>query len=289
MTAVTMIRRRGMRVSRRRAPVALALVGILLCLAVLVIAFLGPLLAPHSPTETITRAYAPAGESGLLLGSDYLGRDVLSRVLWGGRSIIILPVLATCASYAVGGTVGLTAAFIRGIWGEAAMRLMDVVLVFPALLLLLVLVTGFGDNQGAVFLGLVLLNFPSIARVIHAAAVAVSVRGFVEAATVRGERLPYVLFKEILPNIAGTVAADAGPRFIGSVFLIAALSFLGFGLEPPTANWALMITENRTGISLNGLAVFAPICVIAMLTIGVNLVSDALARRIGSSDAGEAS
>ncbi len=258
--------------------------GLAMCVFVLLVAFVGPLLAPHSPTQIITRGYASAGDHGLLLGSDYLGRDVVSRVLYGGRMIILLPLIATLAAYLVGGTIGLCAAIARGAVGELAMRTMDVLLVFPALLLLLVLLTGFGDSITAVFLGILLLQFPSLARIVHAAAIELSVRGFVEAALARGERLPYVIFKEILPNLAGLIAADFGPRLIGSVFLIAALAFLGLGIEPPTANWALMITENRSGIAINGLTVFVPICLIALLTIGVSLVSDGMARGFGASE-----
>jgi len=260
--------------------------GLALVVFVLLVAFLGPLFAPHTPTQLITRAYAPAGDNGLLLGSDSLGRDVFSRVLYGGRTIIILPFVATLAAYLVGGTIGMLAAVAGGWIGEFAMRALDVILIFPGMLLLLVLLTGFGDSLTAVFLGILLLQVPALARIVYAAAVELSVRGYVEAAAARGERLLYVIFKEILPNMAGTIAADFGPRLISSVFLIAALAFLGLGIEPPTANWALMITENRGGITINGLSVAGPIVMIAALTIGVSLISDGVARSLGSNEGG---
>lgn len=262
--------------------------GLALCAFVLLVAFIGPYLAPHTPTQLITRAYAPAGDNGLLLGSDSLGRDAFSRVLYGGRTIILLPLFATLAAYLVGGAIGMWAAVAGGWFGEFAMRALDVILIFPGMLLLLVLLTGFGDSITAILLGILLLQVPSLARIVYAAAVELSVRGYVEAAAARGERLAYVIFKEILPNMAGTIAADFGPRLISSVFLIAALAFLGLGIEPPTANWALMITENRGGITINGLAVAGPIVMIAALTIGVSLISDGVARSLGTNEgAGE--
>lgn len=263
--------------------------GAVLVLIVLLIAFVGPLVSPHTPTEVVTRAYASHGDSGLLLGSDYLGRDVLSRVMWGGRSLILLPLLATAIAYLLGGALALGAAVTRGTAGEAVMRSFDVLLVFPGLLLALLLVTALGQSLSTVMIAIVLLQLPAIARIFYSAAVELGARGYVEAAIARGERMRYLLGREILPNIAGTVAADFGPRLIASIFLVAALGFLGFGAEPPAANWALMITENRPGITINGLAVFAPVLMIAMLTIGVSLISDAIARGIGASDDEEVS
>jgi ABC-type dipeptide/oligopeptide/nickel transport system permease subunit len=258
--------------------------GLALCAFVLLLAFVGPLVAPHGSTEVIARAYAPASDDGLLLGSDYLGRDVLSRVMSGGRALIVLPLLATIVAYLIGGTLALTAAISRSRAGEVMMRSVDVLIVFPGLLLMLVLVTGLGESMTTLMAGIILLQFPPVARILYAAALELSGRGYVEAAIARGERTRYLIAREILPNVAGTVAADFGPRLIASVFLIAALAFLGFGAEAPAANWALMITENRSGIMINGLAVFAPVVAIALLTIGVSLVSDAVARSIGAAD-----
>ena len=258
--------------------------GLLLCAIVLLVAFVGPLFAPHTPTEVITRAYAPHGHAGLALGSDYLGRDVVSRVLWGGRSLIIMPLLATLVAYVIGGVLALIATVVGGWLGELLMRGFDVLLVFPGLLLALLLVTALGKSLTTAFIAIVLLQIPAVARIFYSAAIEVTNRGYVEAAVARGERLSHLLTREILPNIAGTIAADFGPRLIASVFLIAALGFLGFGAEAPDANWALMITENRSGITINGYAVFVPVAAIAMLTIGVSLVSDAIARSIGTAD-----
>jgi peptide/nickel transport system permease protein len=257
-----------------------ARLGVVFVVLVLLIAFVGP----HTSTAVITRAYASHGDSGLLLGSDYLGRDVLSRVLWGGRSLILLPLLATAIAYLLGGALALTAAVTRGTAGELVMRGADVLLVFPGLLLALLLVTALGQGLTTVMIAIVLLQLPAIARIFYSAALELSSRGYMEAAIARGEKMRYLLSRELLPNIAGPIAADFGPRLIASIFLVAALGFLGFGAEPPDANWALMITENRPGITINGLGVFAPVVMIAMLTIGVSLISDAIARGIGASD-----
>jgi peptide/nickel transport system permease protein len=243
-------------------------------------ALLGPLLAPYSPTELAGTPYlAPGGD--FLLGTDSLGRDVLSRVLHGGRSVVLLAGAATLGAYAIGATVGLVAGYSRSVADTVLMRIVDVFLAFPPLLFLLVLAAGLGAGPGVLILGVALINVPGIARVVRAATLDVAVRSYVEAAIARGERTASVLAREILPNIAGTVAADAGVRFTGSILAVAGLNFLGLGVRPPSPDWATMIAENRQSITLQPWAVAAPAIMIALLTLGVNIVADTLARRGG--------
>ena len=257
-------------------------VGLAVAALLVVLVAFGPFFAPHSPSAIAGIPFQrPSGE--FLLGTDSLGRDVLSRILWGGRSVIGLSLLATALAYAVGTTIGLVAGYSRTLVDPVLMRGVDVLLAFPPLLFLLVLATGAGHSKVALVLGVAAVNFPSIARIVRAATQTVSVRGYVEAAIARGERTRSVLGREILPNILGTVLADIGLRLTGSIILIASVNFLGLGLQPPAADWALMISENRGGLTLQPWMVAVPALLIASLTIAVNLVADAVARSLGTS------
>jgi peptide/nickel transport system permease protein len=153
----------------------------------------------------------------------------------------------------------------------------------PPLLFLLVLATGAGRSIPVLVLGVATVHVPSIARIVRAATQEVSTHGYVEAAVARGERVGAILRREILPNVLGTVLADAGIRLTASILILASVNFLGLGLQPPRADWALMIAENRGGITLQPWAVAAPALLIAFLTISVNLVADAVARSLGTS------
>jgi peptide/nickel transport system permease protein len=250
---------------------------------ILLVAILGPLVAPYSPTAPI----GPPGQmpsSHALLGTDYLGRDVLSRLLHGGLSVVWMGVAATVISYLIGITVGLTAGFARNWLDAVLMRAVDVLLAFPALLVLLLLVGGLGTHIWVLIVGVVLVQLPGISRVIRTATLEVSVQGFVEAAEARGESTPSILRREILPNIAAVSLADFGIRFSTSIILIASMNYLGLGISPPASDWGLMISENRDYISLNPFAVLAPGVMLAVLTIAVNLVADAFVRSLGRSE-----
>jgi peptide/nickel transport system permease protein len=253
-------------------------------LAVLVIAIavavLGPLLAPHSPTAIVGVPYTGSG-SGQLLGTDAVGRDVLSRLLYGGRSVVLYAGAATLLAYAVGGTLGLVAGHARSLLDPVVMRIVDVMLAFPPLIVLLLLAAGIGRGGLVLIVGVAAINVPMIARVVRTVTLEVTVRGYVEAAVLRGERTSYVLARELLPNIAAPIAADAGVRFTASILAIAALNFLGLGIQPPAADWSTMIAENREGITLQPWAVAAPALLIAMLSLSVNTAADGFARSLG--------
>ena len=163
------------------------------------------------------------------------------------------------------------------------MRTVDVMLAFPPLLFLLVLITGAGTGVAVLVIGVAAIQAPGISRIVRTATLEVSVRGYVEAAVARGERAIAVVVREVLPNILAPVLVDAGLRFTYSILIIASVNFLGLGLQPPSSDWALMISENRQYISLNVWAVLAPAAMIALLTIGVNLTGDAIARSLGRS------
>jgi peptide/nickel transport system permease protein len=249
---------------------------------VLLVAFVGPYLAPHSPTVPVGPSLS-GPSSKALLGTDFLGRDVLSRVLYGGRSVIGLALAATALAYAIGLTIGLVAGYSRSLVDPLLMRSVDVMLAFPPLLFLLVLIAGAGSSVAVLILGVAIIQAPAISRIVRTATLEVSVRGYVEAAVARGERPIPVVVREVLPNILAPVLVDAGLRFTFSILIVASVNFLGLGLQPPSSNWALMISENRQYISLNWLSVVVPAAMIALLTIGVNLTGDAIARSLGRS------
>jgi peptide/nickel transport system permease protein len=208
---------------------------------------------------------------------------VLSRVLYGGRSVLGLAAAATALAYLLGLAIGLVAGYSRSLVDPILMRTVDIMLAFPPLLFLLVLIAGTGSSVAVLIIGVAIVQAPQISRIVRTATLEVSVRGYVEAAVARGERAPAVILREVLPNILGPVLVDAGLRFTYSILIIASVNFLGLGLQPPSSDWALMIGENRSYIGVNSLTVVAPAAMIAILTIGVNLTGDAVARSLGRS------
>jgi peptide/nickel transport system permease protein len=266
-----------------RVPVtkdARMLIGGLVLGFVVFVAILGPALAPHSPTATVGIT-ADSPSSGFPLGTDNLGRDVLSRVLAGGRTLLWVALVATAIAYVAGATVGLVAGYLRG-WADAAlMRATDVPLVIPGILILLVVIAGLGTGLPPLIVGIALVQAPGVARVTRSLILPATTKGYVEAAQLRGERTAAVIVREILPNISGPILTDIGTRFTFSVLLVAAANYLGLGIQPPTADWAVMINENRASLALNPWAVLAPAIMIGLLTVGINLVADGLGRTIG--------
>jgi peptide/nickel transport system permease protein len=280
-------RRQGLRLRRARGTAWgwPARIGLVVLALVLLVAVFGPFFAPYSPSALAGIPYTgPTGD--FPLGTDSLGRDILSRLLWGGRSIIVLSVGATVLAYLVGGAIGLLAGYSRTAIDPILMRVVDVLLAFPPLLFLLLLAGGLGPGATTIVLGVAVVNVPGVARVIRSVTLEVSARGYVEAAVARGERTPAILAREVLPNIAGTIVADGGVRLTGSILAVAGLNFLGIGLQPPDADWATMIAENRTSIDLQPWSVAAPAAMIALLTVAVNVVGDGLAARLGRSGGG---
>ncbi|MET9833935.1 ATP-binding cassette domain-containing protein [Streptomyces sp. NPDC006385] len=255
---------------RRRWRGRAALVVLLLVAAV---ALLGPLFAPHPVTEPVDIPYAP-GSGQAPLGTDRLGSDVLSRVLSGGRSLLLNGLAVTAAVCALGAVAGMTAACRKGWTDTLILRLADVLLGLPAFLLLSVVVvaTGRGTTGVALAAGLVLL--PESIRVVRAATLRILSQDYVEVAVARGERTVSVLGREVLPNLAPVLAADAGVRFLGAVTVVATAAFLGYGAQPPAADWGLMVLENRDGLTLQPLAVLVPAVLLLVLLLATNLLLD---------------
>lgn len=241
---------------------------------VLAVAIIGRFVAPYSPSELITTPYShPSGR--LLLGTDELGRDLLSRVLAGGLRLIVLSFVATFVAYVVGASFGMLSAYLRGRWDDIIMRALDVLLAFPPILLVLVLASGRGQGLTTIFIGAVLVNIPGAARVVRSAGLEVVGMPFVEAARLRGEGLASVLGREILPNIRGAVIADAGPRLSGTIILIAGVNYLGIGVNPPTPDWGAMIYENRGGLTIQPWGMLVPALLIVLVVVSANLLGEA--------------
>jgi ABC-type dipeptide/oligopeptide/nickel transport system permease subunit len=252
---------------------------------VLAVALVGPLVAPHAPDEPIGPPGA-APSSSAPLGTDFLGRDILSRLLHGGVAMVTVTCLAILLTYLVGVSAGLLAGFRRGLVESVVMRSVDLLMSFPPLLFLLVLIVGAGESPATVVVGIVAVLSAPLARVVYAATLEASGASYVEAARIRGERTGALLAREILPNIVPYVLASFGSYVSGAIIFAASLSFLGLGPQPPTADWGLMIYENQPVLATNIWAVLAPAAMIGLVTIGVNLVGDAYARVHGISDAG---
>jgi peptide/nickel transport system permease protein len=260
-------------------------IGVLLVLLIVGTALIGPFFAPYDPTEFAGVDYSHPS-SATLLGTDSLGRDVLSRFLWGGRSILGLSSAATAIGLVLGVIVGLIAAYSRGLLDDVLMRVMDVILAFPSIVLALVAVATVGPKLWLIVLVVGFTTMPRVARVTRGASAEVVQRDFVQAAEAIGAPRSRILISEILPNITSPLMVEASLRLTYATGLIAGMSFLGFGEQPPAADWGLMINENRLGLTVQPWGVVMPVIAIALLTIGTSLVGDGLARASAGIDRG---
>jgi ABC-type dipeptide/oligopeptide/nickel transport system permease subunit len=243
-------------------------------LLVIAVAAAGPLAAPFPLDQPILAPGMPPGGDAVL-GTDFLGRDVLSRVLFGGQQLLAVSALSVALAYAAGIIIGMAAGLSRNRVDSLLMRGIDLFMSVPPILLLLVLVTGAGTSDGVLVIGISAVLFPGVARIVRTATLEVSITGYVEAAIARGEQSWALMRREILPNVMPSLIADFGVRSLTAIYLIASLSFLGLGAAPPEANWGLIVAENRSIIATNPFAVLAPAMLIALLTIAVNLIGDA--------------
>jgi peptide/nickel transport system permease protein len=252
-------------------------VGAGLTLFVMLVAGVGPAVAPHSQTALETIPFAKPS-SQFLLGSDTLGRDVLSRLLDGGWQLLLMAIIATAAGVAIGASIGVIAAFRGGALDAILMRGVDVFLAFPQLVFALLLVSVVGPKVWLIVLAVAIAHAPQVARVIRSASLDIAERDFVKSAEMIGTPSRKVIVREILPNLTSPLMVETGLRLTYSILIIAGLSFLGFGLQPPNSSWGVMINENRSGLSSNVWATLAPILLLVLLTIGTNTFTDAVAR-----------
>ncbi|MFI0405813.1 ABC transporter permease [Actinomadura sp. 3N508] len=248
-------------------------VGLVLTGLVLLVTFAGPFLAPHGHDDIVGAPYA-APSSTALLGTDYLGEDVLSRVLAGGRSIVWIAFAGTLAGVAVGAAIGMTAAYSGGVLDEILMRAMDVLRAFPPLVLILLLVAMARASTALLPLIVAVAWVPQVARVAYGASREVVSSEFVESAETLGAPRLRIVRREILPNVMTPLMVEFGLRLTWSIGIVTAMSFLGVGLQPPAADWGLMIKENYQGLALQPWGVVLPVLCIAVFTFGTNLITE---------------
>lgn len=278
MTTSTSSRRRGIRLGYRANPVGISALGVILLWVV--VALFAPHMIPHSVGEIVDTDYFGPVSRDLWLGSDYLGRDIFSRILMGARYTLGISLAAVSIACFSGVALGMTAAVAGGWLDTMLSRFLDALNSIPSKLFGLVVVAAVGSSIPALIATLSVIYTPGAYRFARALAVNVNTMDFMVVARIRGEKLPYLIASEILPNILGPVLADLGLRFVFVVLLLSGLSFLGLGVQPPYADWGALVRENIGGLPFAAPAVLFPSLAIASLTISVNLLIDNLPRRI---------
>ncbi|MCP3371781.1 ABC transporter permease [Bradyrhizobium cajani] len=248
----------------------------------ILIAIIGPYIAPHEVGALVDDDLFGHMRWSLPLGSDYLGRDVLSRILVGARYSIGAAGAATFLAILMGGTLGMLAAVSRGAIDMALSRFFDALISIPSKMSALVVIAALGSSIPVLISTAAVIYTPGAFRIWRALAVNVNELDFVEVARARGEGTHYLIREEILPNIAGPVLTDFGLRFVFAVLLLSSLSFLGLGVQPPNADWGSLVRENIDGLAGGAPAVVMPAAAIATLTIGVSLLIDNLPGRWSS-------
>lgn len=261
-------------------------IGLATVLGLVLVAVFGPFLAPNSPTAFVDVPFAAPSDVARL-GTDYLGRDALSRFLSGGRSVLGLSLAVTAVGVAAGIAIGLVAAYTRSWIDNVLMRLMDVVMAFPPVIFSLLFISMIGPEIWLLIVTVAAIHAPRVARVVRGAALEVVERDFVQAAEALGETRTRILAREILPNVTSPLLVETSLRFTFSITLIVSLSFLGFGLQPPSSDWGLMISENRDGLSIQPWPVVLPVAAIGLLTIGMSLIADGMSRALIGIERGE--
>lgn len=258
----------------------LAVVGLAILAVHLLMAVLGPVVAPYPPTEfhLADKLQPPSGQ--YWFGTDDFGRDIFSRVLHGTRGIILLATTATVLGLLLGVTVGMIAGYLGGAIDEGLMRLMDALMAFPSLLLALLVVTMLGPAIQNVVLAIGLVFMPRVARVVRSVTLGLKTMEYVDAARVRGESRFAIMTREVLPNALTPIVVEGAIRISYAILLGASLGFLGLGVQPPTPDWGLMVSEARHYIGYASWLVIFPSLAIATLVIGVNLFADGLARAL---------
>lgn len=256
----------------------LGVVGITILASWVVVAASWPLLVPYGPTDFhLLDKFAPPSIHHWF-GADNFGRDVFSRVLAGSRTVLLIATVATFLAVALGTIIGLLAGFYRGWFEELVMRAMDTLMAFPLIVLALGVLGALGSSSLNVILVVAVAFAPYNARVVRSAVLRYRDRDFISAAFLRGESSAYIMFVEILPNIVGTIVVEVTIRLALAIFTVATLSFLGIGIQPPTPDWGLMVSEGRSFYRIAPWVVLFPSSAIASLVIGINLVAEALRR-----------
>lgn len=255
-----------------------ALFGMIVIAVIALTAVFAPLIAPYGETQVVGGQYEPWSDA-FLLGTDNLGRDMFSRLVYGTRNTVGLALLATAIAFVAGSVLGIVAAVMGGFVDRILSRIIDVIMAIPSLILALMLLTIVGASVASMIFVIALIYVAPVFRLARASAQSVVAMDYIEAARLRGEGLGWLVVKEVLPNIASTLVAEFGLRFCFVFLFIAALSFLGLGIQPPTADWGSMLKENATLISFGDITPLLPAAAIALLTLSVNFVVDWMLHR----------
>ncbi len=256
----------------KRAPLS-AWFGMVAIACYAVLAIFAPLIAPYGESAIVANQYEPWSQQ-FIFGTDQLGRDMLSRLIFGARNTIGIAVLTTSLSFLLGGMLGLLAAVLGGWTDQLLARVVDILMAIPQLIFALILLSIFGSAVFNLILIIAVLDSTRVFRLTRAIAMNVVVLDFVEAARLQGEKLGWIMSREILPNILPPLVVEFGLRFCFVFLTISALSFLGLGIKPPTADWGSMVRENATLINYGDVTPLLPAGAIALLTVAVNFVVD---------------
>jgi len=254
----------------------LALFGVTVFCFFLLMAFIGPLVAPYEfqAQDIVHRLKPPSWQH--LCGTDHFGRDIFSRILVGSRGIFLLGGAGTLLAGAIGISLGLFSGYVGGLWDEILMRMLDIFLAFPPLLLALVVLSTIGPSLTSLIMVVAILYVPMLARVTRSMVLDLKTKEFVEAAVTRGESRWYILFHEILPNAYAPLLVEMSMRFSYAIFLVASLGFLGMGVQPPSPDWGLQINEARSYFASAPWMLLFPACAISLLVVATNLMTDGL-------------
>jgi len=251
-------------------------IGSTIFVVFVLMALVGPFIAPYGSNEQIVADARQPPSLDHWFGTDNLGRDIFSRVVLGARDVLALAGVGTLAAVVLGTMVGLVSGYYGGWLDEIVMRFFDSLLSLPALLLALLLLGSLGPSRNSVLVVITVVYTPIVARVVRSVVLSVKTKEFVEAAQVQGERVWYILFREIFPSTLPALAVEGSLRFSYAIFLVASLGFLGVGVQPPSPDWGLMVKEGRANFTQTPWALYFPAGAIAVVVIGVNLVADTL-------------
>ena len=255
------------------ARIGIAIVGFFLFAV-----FIGPYFYTHTETEIIGGPFGPASAENWL-GTDNVGRDILARILAGGRMTVIISFFATVGAFAIGVPLGIAAAIIGGRFDLIVARAVDALMAFPGLILALIVLSAVGTSIPALLGMMSVLSSTIVFRLTRAVAADIAAMDFVEVARLRGESMRWFLFREVLPNVMPTLLTEFGLRFVYAAILISSLSFLGLGIQPPYADLGGMVKENALAITFGKIAPVLPALALSLLAIGVNLIVDGLLKR----------
>ncbi len=250
-----------------------AIFGLVVIAVYVFVATFGPILTSYGESEIVGSAYEPWGE-GFVLGTDNLGRDMLTRLIYGARNTVGIAFATTCLAFLIGGTFGLLATTLGGWADQLLSRIVDVLMAIPTLIFALLILTILGTTIPVLIVVIAVLDSTRVFRLARAVSMNIVVLDFVEAARLRGEGTGWIILREVLPNSMPPLVAEFGLRFCFVFLFLSSLSFLGLGLQPPTADWGSMVRDNATLITYGDITPLLPAGAIALLAVGVNFVVD---------------